>query len=52
MDKWFVFWTIFAIMFVVVMFALIGGYAPCSWYDINHINNTETQQVLETCFRW
>jgi len=52
MDKWIIFWIIFAIIFVTIMSMTINGYAPCGWYDLESINNTETRQVLGTCMKW
>ncbi len=56
MDKdmitWIIFWSIFAIIFIIIISATIYRYAPCSWYDVEHINNTETRQVLGTCLKW
>ena len=49
--KWVVFWSIFAMIFITIISATINGYAPCGWYDLESINNTETRQVLGTCMK-
>ncbi len=49
---WITFMLIATAISLIILIFIQEGAMPCSWYDLQHINNTESRQVLETCWSY